>query len=86
MSKLRRGDYTVNTMPPPSSGPAMQYMLNILEGEDFPFGFSTSLVQLYIAGLPLRSCWIIGAPSVQGVFPTSIFVADAGTRTQTGVI
>ena len=30
------------------------------------FGFSTGLVQLYIAGLPLRSCQTIGAPSVQG--------------------
>ena len=29
------------------------------------FGFSTGLVRLYIAGLPLRSCRTIGAPSVQ---------------------
>ena len=28
--------------------------------------FSTCLVRLYIAGLPLRSCQTIGAPSVQG--------------------
>ena len=28
--------------------------------------FSTGLVQLYITGLPLRFCWTIGAPSVQG--------------------
>ena len=31
----------------------------------FPF-FSTGLVQLYIAGLPLRSCRTIRTPSVQG--------------------
>ena len=31
----------------------------------FPF-FSTGLVRLYIAGLPLRSCWTIGLPSVGG--------------------
>ena len=31
----------------------------------FP-GFSKGLVQLYIAGLPLRSCQTIEAPSVQG--------------------
>ena len=29
-------------------------------------GVSTGLVRLYITGLPLRSCQIIGAPSVQG--------------------
>ena len=28
--------------------------------------FPTGLVRLYIAGLPLRSCQTIGAPSVQG--------------------
>ena len=32
----------------------------------FFFSFSTGLVQLYIVGLPLRSCRTIGAPSVQG--------------------
>ena len=32
----------------------------------FPSFFSTGLVQLYMAGLPLRSCHTIGAPSVQG--------------------
>ena len=32
----------------------------------FFFFFSTGLVRLYIAGLPLRSCQTIGAPSVQG--------------------
>ena len=32
----------------------------------FVFVFSTGLVRLYIAGLPLRSCRTIGAPSVQG--------------------
>ena len=32
----------------------------------FFFFFSTGLVRLYIAGLPLRSCRTIGAPSVQG--------------------
>ena len=32
---------------------------------DFFFFFSTGLVRLYIAGLPLRSCRTIGAPSVQ---------------------
>ena len=30
------------------------------------FCFSIGLVRLYIAGLPLRSCRTIGAPSVQG--------------------
>ena len=30
------------------------------------FFFSTGLVRLYIAGLPLRSCHTIGATSVQG--------------------
>ena len=30
------------------------------------FGFSTGLVRLYIAGLQLRYCQTIGAPSVQG--------------------
>ena len=46
----------------------------------FPLGFSTGLVQLYIAGLPLRSCWTIGAPSVQGAFPNVqfSFLAVAG--------
>ena len=34
--------------------------------ENILFCFSTGLVQLYIAGLPLRSCQTIGAPSVQG--------------------
>ena len=32
----------------------------------FFFSFSTGLVRLYIAGLPLRSCRTFGAPSVQG--------------------
>ena len=32
----------------------------------FSPGFSTGLVRHYIAGLPLRSCRTIGAPSVQG--------------------
>ena len=31
------------------------------------------LVQLWWAGLPLRSWWTIGAPSVQGAIPMSIF-------------
>ena len=40
----------------------------------FPkFCYSTGLVQLYIAGLPLRSCRTIGAPSVQGAIPRSNF-------------
>ena len=30
----------------------------------FFFFFSTGLVRLYIAGLPLRSCWTTGPPSV----------------------
>ena len=33
------------------------------------FFFSTGLVQLYSAGLPLRSCRTIGALSVQGALP-----------------
>ena len=36
-------------------------------------GFSTGLVQLYIAGLPLRSCRTIGAPSVQGSTQCAFF-------------
>ena len=32
----------------------------------FFFSFSTGLVRLYIAGLPLRSCQTIGTPSGQG--------------------
>ena len=42
--------------------------------------FSLGLVQLYIAGLPLRSCWTTGAPSVQGAFPNVqfSFLAAAG--------
>ena len=32
----------------------------------FVFVFSTGLVRLYIACLPVRSCQTIGAPSVQG--------------------
>ena len=35
--------------------------------------FSTGLVQLYIAGLPFRSCWTTGAPSVEGAIPMSNF-------------
>ena len=37
------------------------------------FGFSTGLVWLYIAGLPLRSCRTIGAPSVQGSAQCAFF-------------
>ena len=37
------------------------------------FGFSTGLVRLYIAGLPLRSCRTIGAPSVQGSAQCAFF-------------
>ena len=39
----------------------------------FCFCFSTGRVQLYIPGLPLRSCWTTGAPSVQGAIPMSNF-------------
>ena len=39
--------------------------------------FSPGLVQVLNAGLPLRS-WISGAPSLQVVFPTSVFVAATG--------
>ena len=39
----------------------------------FFLGFSTGLVRLYIAGLPLRSCRTIGAPSVQGSSQCSFF-------------
>ena len=39
----------------------------------FLFGFSTGLVRLYIAGLPLRSCRTIGAPSVQGSAQCAFF-------------
>ena len=34
---------------------------------------SPGLVQLWFAGLPLRSWWTIGAPSAQGAFPMSNF-------------
>ena len=37
------------------------------------FCFSTGLVRLYIAGLPLRSCRTIGAPSVQGSTQCAFF-------------
>ena len=37
------------------------------------FLFCTGLVQLRLAGLPLRSCWIIGAQYVQGDIPMSAF-------------
>ena len=37
------------------------------------FCFSTGLVRLYIAGLPLRSCRTIGAPSVQGSAQCAFF-------------
>ena len=54
------------------------------ERPDFFFGFvfSTGLVQLYIARLPLRSCWTIRVPSVQGAIPMSIFVSGS-SRIQT---
>ena len=39
----------------------------------FFFFFSTGLVRLYIAGLPLRSCCTIGAPSVQGSAQCAFF-------------
>ena len=39
----------------------------------FFFSFSTGLVRLYIAGLPLRSCCTIGAPSVQGSAQCAFF-------------
>ena len=35
--------------------------------------FPTGLVRLYIAGLPLRSCRTIGAPSVQGSAQCAFF-------------
>ena len=41
-------------------------------GGGFPF-FSTGLVRLYIAGLSLRSCRTIGAPSVQGSTQCAFF-------------
>ena len=39
----------------------------------FFFGFYPGLVQHLFVGLPLRSWWTIGAPSVQGAIPMSIF-------------
>ena len=39
----------------------------------FFFFFPTGLVRLYIAGLPLRSCRTIGAPSVQGSAQCAFF-------------
>ena len=39
----------------------------------FSLFFSRGLVRLYIAGLPLRSCRIIGAPSVQGSAQCAFF-------------
>ena len=39
----------------------------------FFFVFSTGLVRLHIAGLPLRSCHTIGAPSVQGSAQCAFF-------------
>ena len=51
----------------------------------FLFFFPTGLVQLYIAGLPLRSCWTIVAPSVQGSTQCLFFVSGSG-RIQTHVL
>ena len=50
--------------------------------------FSTGLVWLYIAGLPLRSCRTIGAPSVQGSAqcPFFSFLAAAGFETHVLVL
>ena len=52
---------------PPTSCPPAQ-------GCFFLFFFSTGLVRLYIAGLPLRSCRTIGAPSVQGSLQCAFFL------------
>ena len=43
----------------------------------FFFFFPTGLVQLNIAGLPLRSCQTIGAPSVQGSAQCPFFVSGS---------
>ena len=45
----------------------------IFKNTFFFFGFSTGLVRLYIAGLPLRSCRPIGASSVQGSAQCAFF-------------
>ena len=49
------------------------------------FCFSTGLVQLYIDGLPLRSCQTIGAPSVQGSAQCPFFVSGS-SRIRTHVL
>ena len=52
----------------------LKYTLNIIIiFFFFFFFFSTGLVRLYIAGLPLRSCRTIGAPSVQGSVQCAFF-------------
>ena len=45
--------------------------------------FSTGLVLLYIAGLPLRSCWTIGLPSV---VPQCPFFVSGHSGIQTHVL
>ena len=42
--------------------------------------FSTGLVRLYVAGLPLRSCRTIGAPSVQGSAQCAFFLFLVAAR------
>ena len=51
----------------------------------FAFGFSTGLVRLYIAGLPLRSCWTIGPPS-EGSAQCPFFVSAGSSGTRTHVL
>ena len=47
--------------------------------------FSTGLVRLYIAGLPLRSCRTIRAPSVQGSAQCAFFFVSGSSRIRTHV-
>ena len=50
------------------------------------FCFSTGLVRLYIAGLPLRSCRTIGAPSVQGSAQCPFFSVSGSSRIRTHIL
>ena len=64
-----------DSRPIPTIWPACPHTWGVLNSGTafFLLFLYTGMVQLSWAGLPLMSCGIIGAPSVQGVIPTSIF-------------
>ena len=51
-------------------------------GTPLQFKNKTGLIRLYIAGLPLRSCWTIGLPSVGGP-PNVRFIVSGSSRIRT---